>query len=256
MGMPQTKPSTNDMLTEISSYMARFGVKEDAFVYIADSAVVTEANLKTLGKTLFITRLPATYSECQRVIEEAVKANVWEAIGILAETQPTQHRPGTCYRAYETEVDLYGEVYRAIVIHSSAHDKRRQKRLDRDVQTERQRLEAVVCDARRVTYFCQADAQAAAERLKSTLVTYYTLNVEVEERPRYKRGRRKDGVKEVAKMEYGVTVTIEENSVAIETRREEAGCFVLLSNVPRTAPASSSTPRTGTVARTAARVGL
>jgi len=243
-GNASDKTLNNEILTDISSYMAQFGIKDDAFVYIADSAVVTEANLKTLGKRLFITRLPATYTECGRVLEEAVKAESWVDLGMLAETKPTQNRPGTCYRAYETEVTLYEEVYRAIVIHSSAHDKRRQKRLDRDLQAERQRVERIVRDAGRVTYFCQPDAQAAAERLMSTLMTYSTLNVEVEERPKYTRGRPKGGVKEIARMEYGVMATIQEHAVAIERRREEAGCFVLLTNVPRAIAEATGTPET------------
>jgi hypothetical protein len=56
---------------------------------------VTADNLAALRDTLFITRLPATYSECGRVMAEAVARNQWEEIGVLAQTPPTQHRPGT-----------------------------------------------------------------------------------------------------------------------------------------------------------------
>ena len=42
--------------------MARFGVGEKAFIYIADSALVTLKNLKQLSEGQpFITRLPATW---------------------------------------------------------------------------------------------------------------------------------------------------------------------------------------------------
>src|SRR5262249_1866808 len=46
---------------------------------------------------LFITRLPATYSECGRLIAEAVAHNTWEEVGVLAHTKPTTHRPVTSY---------------------------------------------------------------------------------------------------------------------------------------------------------------
>ena len=88
---------------------------------------MTEANLATLGDTLFITRLPATYNECGRLITEAVVHNTWEEVGVLAHTKPTKHRPVTCYKAYEGQVALYGRPYRAVVVHSSAQDKRRQQ---------------------------------------------------------------------------------------------------------------------------------
>jgi len=53
---------------------------------VADSALVTEDNLNEAEKngTWFLTRLPATYGECSRVITEAVAANAWIDIGPLA----------------------------------------------------------------------------------------------------------------------------------------------------------------------------
>ena len=87
---------------------------------------MTEDNLAALGDTLFITRLPATYSECGRGITEAVAHNHWEEVGVLAQTPPTQHRPGTFYKVAEGGVTLYGKPYRAVVVHSSSQDQRRQ----------------------------------------------------------------------------------------------------------------------------------
>jgi hypothetical protein len=89
---------------------------------------VTEDNLAALRDTLFITRLPATYSECGRVIAEAVARNQWEEVGVLAQTPPTRHRPGTCYKVAEDVVTLYGKPYRAVVVHSKSQDQRRQQR--------------------------------------------------------------------------------------------------------------------------------
>ena len=75
--------------------MAQYGVQPGASISIADSALVTEANLAALEDTLCITRLPATSSACKRVMGEAVARNQWEEVGVLARTPPTQHRPGT-----------------------------------------------------------------------------------------------------------------------------------------------------------------
>ena len=96
---------------------------------MADAALVTEDNLAALGDTLFITRLPATYNECGRLMTEAVAHNAWEEVGVLAHTKPTTHRPGTSYKASEGEVTLYGTPYRAVVVRSSAQDKRQQQLL-------------------------------------------------------------------------------------------------------------------------------
>src|SRR2546422_233191 len=145
--------------------------------------LVTEDNLAALGDTLFITRLPATYNECGRLIAEAVAHNTWEAVGVLAHTKPTKHRPATAYKVSEGEVRLYGTTYRAVVVHSSAQDKRRQQRLARDIQTAASTLHTTVRTAEQQEYFCRADAAAAAAQLRAGPTPYHLLDVTVEERP-------------------------------------------------------------------------
>ena len=82
-GNSSDKNSNNKILTDISAIMARHGLGPGAFVYVADSAMVTEDNLTQVGGNLFVTRLPATYSECSRVISEAVDENTWTHLGRL-----------------------------------------------------------------------------------------------------------------------------------------------------------------------------
>jgi len=73
-GNASDKTLNNELLTNISKHMARHGLGPGAFVYVADAAFVTEDNLNKADstKTLFLTRLPATYNECSRVIRQAV----------------------------------------------------------------------------------------------------------------------------------------------------------------------------------------
>src|SRR5262244_4256373 len=94
-GNASDKTLNTTLLSEIAELLAQYGVQPGAYIYIADAALVTEDNLTALRDTLFITRLPATYSECGRAMAEAVAHNRWEEIGVVAQTRPTQHRPGT-----------------------------------------------------------------------------------------------------------------------------------------------------------------
>jgi transposase len=80
-GNASDKRINTTILSEISQIMGRYGVAPGAYIYIADSAMVTETNLASLGETLFISRLPATYSACARVIEAAVSAESWHEGG-------------------------------------------------------------------------------------------------------------------------------------------------------------------------------
>jgi len=232
-GNASDKTLNTTLLSEIAALLARHGVAPGAYIYVADAALVTEDNLAALGNTLFISRLPATYTACERVIQEAVARDCWEDIGILATTPATKRRPATYYKAYEGEVALYGKTYRAIVVHSTAQDKRRLQRLAREVHASAEGLQAVVRVAETHEYACQADAEVAAARLRASQTPSHDLVVRVAERPTYGRGRpRQHTPRAVKTMRYGLKCTLKERDATMVRKREEAGCFVLLTNVP------------------------
>jgi transposase len=232
-GNVSDKTVNNTLLSDIATFLAQHGVAPGAYIYVADAALVTEENLTALGDTLFITRLPATYNECGRLIAEAVAHNRWTELGVIAHTQPTQHRPGASYKASEGEVTLYGTPYRAVVLHSSAQDKRRQQRLEREMQASYSTLQATARTAEQQAYFCRADADAAAAQLRAVHTAYHLLDVTVEERPQYGRGRPSSTKPRAVKaMRYGLKTTVSDQTERIARMSEEAGCFVLLTNVP------------------------
>ena len=87
------------LLSGIATFLAQHGVAPGAYIYVADAALVTAEHLTALGDTRFITRLPATDNECGRLITAAVAQKTWTALGVIAPTQPTPHRPGTASKA-------------------------------------------------------------------------------------------------------------------------------------------------------------
>src|ERR687885_1419389 len=234
-GNASDKTVNNTVLSGIATFLAKHGVAPGAYIYVADAALVTEDNLAALGDTLFISRLPATYSACGRLIAEAVAHDTWEEVGVLAHTKPTKHRPVTSYKAYEGEVTLYGTTYRAVVVHSSAQDKRRQQRLARDIQTSQSTLHTAACLAEQQEYFCRADAETAAVRLRALSAAYHRLEVAVEERLVYGRGRPSaHQPRLITARRYRLKTAISPHSERMARLEEEAGCFVLLTNVPTT----------------------
>jgi transposase len=233
-GNASDKTLNTMLLSEIAQILARQGVQPGAYIYIADAALVSEDNLAALKNTLFITRLPATYNECGRLIAEAVAHDSWEDVGVLAQTKPTRHRPGTVYKVDEGSVTLYGKPYRAVVVHSSSQDRRRHDRLAHDLQASSRALEAAIRDVARQEYFCHADAIAAAERLHALSDAFHQVEVLVEDRPKYGPGRPSSHKpRPVKAMRYGLRGTLRERSDVIARKREEAACFVLLTNVPQ-----------------------
>lgn len=235
-GNTSDKTANNRMLARISALMAQHGLGPGAFVYVADSAMVTEKNLAAGGTHRFLSRLPATYNECARVMAEAVAADAWVPIGSLAEHAATTRaatttRPCAEYRACESAVTLYGTTYRAVVVHSSAHDERRQKKLAKALVDSATSLTAALRTVPDV-YDCDADALSAAvraERLSDRLhiVTATVRPVEVR-----RRGRPPLHRPASTHTRYALSWNLAVNTAGVEKERSLAGCFVLLTNVP------------------------
>jgi len=232
-GNKSDKAINNSLLSNISKHMAKFGLEPGAFIYVADSAMVTRDNLDAIGNNLFLTRLPFSYNEANRVVSEAISEDNWQEIGSLNETPTTAKRPATIYRIAEKNVQLYEQEYRAIVIHSSAHDKRRTKRIEREIKLSEKELLQTIAKVVKQEFYCRADAEAAASRLCESETELHSIIASVEKRKYYGRGRPpKNGKRKVSSVRYSITAHIEEKTDQITQKREEAGCFVLLTNVP------------------------
>jgi hypothetical protein len=221
------------LLSTIATCLATHGVAPGAYIDVADAALVTEANLAALGDTLFISRLPAIYHECGRLIAEAVAHNTWEAIGVLAQTKPTTHRPATSDKAYAGTVTRSGMPYRAVVVHSSAPDKRRQPRLARDLQASYSAAQTAVRSAEPQVYCCRADAEAAAAKLHTVPLADHRVDVTVAEQPVSGRGRpSSQRPRPVNAMRDRLNTTVRPQTECIVRREAEAGGFVRLTHVP------------------------
>lgn len=133
----------------------------------------------------------------------------------------------------ERSVTLYGQAYRAVVVHSSSQDQRRQQAFARELQASAANLEMVMREVTHQEYFCQADAEAAAAKLRMQQSAYHWVEVRIEERPKYGPGRPSQKQPRVVKaLRYGVQATLHERAEVIARKMQETGCFVLLTNVP------------------------
>jgi len=236
-GNASDKTLNNELLSNIGNHMKTYGLKAGAYVYVADSAFVTEGNLKKAeaDKVHFLSRLPATYGQCGRAIGQAVEADPWTDIGTLATEKATAKRPHAHYRYFETTVTLYETPYRAIVVHSSAHDRRRHKRIDRLLTKEAKQLEGSCKKVCSKAFFCLPDAQAVAAQLKAEVSSsYHKVEFEIKEIPKFPRGRPAPGKKRVPDhYQYLIDATITPDPDKVAPLRMEAGCFVLITNIAK-----------------------
>jgi len=232
-GNASDKNINRDLIPEMVKRMRTLGRQD--FIYVADSALVTQENLARIDDWdngfLFVSRLPMTYNECRHAIEQAVDAETWEEIGAISDEPETKNRKSASYRAYETTVTLHGTIYRALVVHSDAHDERRQKRVDKQIAKELEELTKLKKSLEKIDYACLPDAIAAADRISPS--SLHEVVVEIQPRLQYGKGRPKsDGTRTPKAMRYGLSISARLDEQAVSRLREEAGCFVLISNTP------------------------
>jgi transposase len=224
----------NENLERVAKLIADNKIDRDNFLYVADCKLVNEANLELLGDNPFVTRLPASYRAHAEAVDAALAAGAWEHVGALNQTPASARRPAAIYKIAERQVELYGRIYRAIVVHSSNHDKRRQKRIDRGLEKARERATKAVGQARRETFSCERDARAALEKLRATFAgELWSIGGELEPKNVYASGRVAAGKERaVRRVDFRLRLEAVENRELAARFRSHAGCFVLLGNAP------------------------
>jgi len=230
-GNSSDKTSSNKILSQISTIMAKNGLGPGAFVFVGDSAMIFENNLKQVDPNLFVSRLPATYCECARAIEDAVNSNQWVDLGCLAQIPTKGNRPSATYKVFETAVSLYEKNYRALVVHSSSHDKRRKKKLEKTITRSAQSLTDDLSKLP-LQFYCEADAIAAAQHIETFSKKLHTVKTKITTHQVRKPGRPPVNRAAVTNTLYTITFELVLNTEAVEREKQLAGCFVLLSNIP------------------------
>lgn len=227
-GNSSDKNRNNIILGQISSIMSRFGLGEGSFIYVADSAMVTQENLGLLGSTRFVSRLPANFKACREAIDKAVSTRQWVPLGRLAELESSK---GATYKAYGgPQVEIGGVSYRCVVYHSDSYDKRKQRAIDSELKRSLKEMEALKKTIE-VKYYCQEDAiQAclAANQKKSAL---HEIQAHIAPMQSYKRGRPpKEGARATQEY-YQLELKVQERTEKLEQLKERSGCFAILTNV-------------------------
>ena len=163
-GNKDDKTISKSILSRISSYMAKYGIEDNGYIYTGDCCMVTGGNLAITGGmdnpgVKFISRMPATFGAVGASISEAVSKKDWTGIGKLSEEEDSAY-----YKSYEKEISIKGRTYRAIVIHSDFYDRRRKKKIDRETQKDLERAKKIKEKLTGTDYFCRKDAEVAAEK--------------------------------------------------------------------------------------------
>jgi transposase len=232
-GNASDKVINKNLIRKMTERMKELG--QDNFVYVADSALVTKENLRLMDDEKngfrFLSRLPMTFRECGWAIAEAVDKDTWVDLGTLAQGPASGKRKPAHYHGYEAVVTIDGIMYRALVVHSDAHDERRLKKLAKELEQDKAQLMELKREMEKTPFACLPDAQAAANRLHAG--KYHSLTGAIKTEPVYGMGRPKaDGTRTVVGYRYRFHLTVELVEAEWERACKEAGCFVLITNEP------------------------
>lgn len=226
----------NEELQRIARLLKPLGQNITELTYIADCKLITSENLKSLDNLQFISRFPATYKEHDRVIEQAIDADQWEELGILAETpSPSIKRQRASYKAQESQVTVEGKDYRALVIQTDHLDARRTEAIERKRLKEKALIEKTIKSAGKTTYHCPNDAAKALELLtRKNKNSYWHITGTVERTSIYAPGRAPaNGPRKIIGTKYHHCLHPEENTVLHQHKLKQAGCFVMITNTTK-----------------------
>lgn len=202
-------------------------------IYVADSALVTEDNLRAMGDTLqFISHLPGFFNLASELTQAAFIKDSWEEIGKIS-----PGKKSASYKIQEFKKELYGRQYRFLVVHSDHLDKRKLRGLDSRLKKQRIELEKAATKLMKLEFACEPDAKDALLRfLKDHKNDFYPLSGSVEEiQEKVKRknpGRPTKDEKPEYNSLYKVSLQVGElDEKAYEQEKEHLSCFVLISNI-------------------------
>lgn len=205
-------------------------------LWVADSALVTEANLarmKDLGLR-YLSRLPERFAAAAQAKDAAWDGEQWEDLGALAwEVRPDSAR----YRVSEQEVGIDGQRYRAVVVHTSGPGAHHAQQLQRRVERERDELTKALVKLGKQRFSCAHDADTA----KMDFLARHAVNAlhrirlqvadERRELPRNQRGRPRQGEPRRYVTEYLVRGEIlDPTPDTLKREAQHRASFVLITN--------------------------
>lgn len=207
--------------------------EDDFLLYTADSAAVTDDNLRLFKEyhVDMISRLPERYGLAEELIDQAIMADNWTEIGTLSEG-----KKAATYRSVSFERELCGDIYRFVVVYSSSLDKRKLKTLDSKIEKEKLALIKKAEEESKREFFCEEDARAEIEKFqKENQSKFHQISseiIEVEKAiKKSKRGRYKKGEVPLKEKRYLVKLEPVQDVTTCNREQKKCGLFVLITTL-------------------------
>jgi transposase len=199
----------------IQAYISQMQASELPY-FIADSALYSEENIKSLSQVKWITRVPATLNEVK---------------DLRKSTTPEQMQESALkgYRYLEVENNYGGVQQRWLVVFSEASHKREEATFGKKLAQRRVAAERSLKQLSQQQFSTRKAAKAAVAALEEQW-EFHQVEAQLEKAFHYKQpGRPRKGQKP-ERVNWRVTGQVVDNEEAIAEARKSKGQFVLGSN--------------------------
>lgn len=190
---------------------------ESKVYYVADSSFYTANNIKNMGKSFWISRVPSTITEAKGLI----------AANMKLKTLKSDDR----YSFLQTFVEYGGVKQNWVLLRSSNMKGKKEATLKKNLKKEMEKAKKSLKKLKSELYFCEEDALKAAEKWIQDYPSIVFEKVElktVKKRESGKRGR--PSKNEKLKTYYTIDHDIKTNEAFVLKEMEKAGLFIIASN--------------------------
>src|SRR5258708_7923398 len=192
---------------------------ETAGVYVADSGLYSEANLRTLNEAgvAWVSRVPETSAVAQAVVRE--------------EPVSWQHSEEGQLSWWSRIQELPQGRERWLVVRSREGEQRARATLQRQAAREQVSWEKRMWHLGNRAFACEADAQAAFERDQRQAPSWLRASARVVAVPKYGRAGRPRSQTPPPSQEWHVQVTLTPDPAALEREALRRAAFIVATNV-------------------------
>ncbi|MEM6613768.1 MAG: IS1634 family transposase [Cyanobacteria bacterium P01_C01_bin.72] len=187
-------------------------------VYVADAALYSEENLKALGETPWISRVPASIAEAQQ----------------LMQSLPSEMFTPTALGNYviaEVCSTYAGVQQRWLVVQSESRKQADFKQLDKRIAKAQTKKAKTLKDLSAHPFACETDALDAAKLFAKKLKYHRLTNIGVQLKPHYAQPGRPPKGESPQRYTYHLQAALVLDEAAVALVRNQAGRFILATNL-------------------------
>jgi transposase len=190
-------------------------------VMAADAALFTAENLSILGKLPWISRVPASIAEAQRLMRTQP----------LTQFQPFANPALRDYRFSEVCSSYGGVPQRWLLVESQPRLEADLKKLDKTLEEETKKQRKALDALSMQEFACEADARTAAKGFAKKLSFHQLDCIEVEAKPHYPKQGRPAKDERPSHFSFHVKAQLTLNPDEVQAHRTQAGRFIVATNL-------------------------